>query len=1058
MGGRHVVRVGAALLALLAAVAVLVVAPASPASAAPSNDAFNSAEILFGNTGSVNGTNVDATMQTLEPNHAAATQPNGRSVWYSFTPSTSGTLELETCGAASFDTTLAVYTGSAVGSLNPIASNDDLASCTLGRSRVSFAASSSTTYLIAVAGFQGASGSFTLTWQLGTPPANDAYANAATITGSSGSANGSTVLATREPGEPNVWQPDGFNPPQHTVWYRYTASAAGTLTVGTCTGTSVDTGLSVSTGSTFTGLTPVARNDDAAGCGSGSQSRVTFAATAATTYRIDVSSWEASGPFTLSWNLVPSGPPPPANDAIASPQAINGSTGTVDGTTEGATFEGTEPSHFPHGDDRSVWYSYTPSASGTLTLDTCATVTDTGIAVYTGTPSAASTPIASNDDDSDFGCASSPSPARVSLSVTSGTVYRVAVVTFSLEPEGGPFTLAWNLVPSGPTAPANDAIASAQLLTGSTGTASGTTAGATLEGTEPAHSPGGIGVNRTVWYRYVPTANGTLTLDTCASALDTAIFVYTGTPNGSSSTIAANDDGGGCPAATVPARVSFPVTSGTTYRFAVATYEGTAMAGGAFTLAWNLVPAGPTAPGNDAFANAQTITGATGSTNGTTVEATGQTGEPNHYNLATPTRSVWYSYTPATSGVLTVATCSAASFDTMLAAYTGAAVNVLTEQASNHDASGCPSNRSRLSLFVTAGTTYRIAVAGKAGATGTFTLDWTLVAGPARPANDAFASAQTLTGAGGSADGTTVSASFEPGEPRPFGYSALGPSVWYRWTAPAAGDATFETCSAASFDTMLGAHTGAAANALAEVAEGDDECATSRTRITFTATAGTTYRLQVTGGNGSTGTFTLAWNLEATGPGGPTFTDVATSHPFYADIEWMATEEISTGYQPGPTYRPGSPVTRAAMSAFMYRLAGSPSFTAPGDPTFGDVGTGHPFYDEIEWMASEDITTGTAASPKPLYKPSAAVSRGAMSAFMYRLAGEPTFSDPASATFADVNSSHPFFTEIEWMAAEDITTGTPGSPKPTYKPANAVSRGAMSAFMHRLADGPGVSL
>jgi hypothetical protein len=41
------------------------------------------------------------------------------------------------------------------------------------------------------------------------------------------------------------------------------------------------------------------------------------------------------------------------------------------------------------------------------------------------------------------------------------------------------------------------------------------------------------------------------------------------------------------------------------------------------------------------------------------------------------------------------------------------------------------------------------------------------------------------------------------------------------------------------------------------------------------------------------------------------------------------------------------------------------------------------------------------------------------------------------------------------MAAEDITTGFPGG---TYKPGTDVTRQAMSAFMHRLADGPGVGI
>ncbi|OWY60648.1 hypothetical protein B7486_68070 [cyanobacterium TDX16] len=81
-----------------------------------------------------------------------------------------------------------------------------------------------------------------------------------------------------------------------------------------------------------------------------------------------------------------------------------------------------------------------------------------------------------------------------------------------------------------------------------------------------------------------------------------------------------------------------------------------------------------------------------------------------------------------------------------------------------------------------------------------------------------------------------------------------------------------------------------------------------------------------------------------------------------------------------------------------------------------------------------------------------------MSAFMFRLAGEPTSTAPASTTFGDVAPSHPFFDEIEWMASEGITNGTPASPKPLYKPASPVSRGAMSAFMQRLADGPGVDV
>jgi hypothetical protein len=112
---------------------------------------------------------------------------------------------------------------------------------------------------------------------------------------------------------------------------------------------------------------------------------------------------------------------------------------------------------------------------------------------------------------------------------------------------------------------------------------------------------------------------------------------------------------------------------------------------------------------------------------------------------------------------------------------------------------------------------------------------------------------------------------------------------------------------------------------------------------------------------------------------------VGSGHPFFADVEWMAAEEISTGYEDG-TFRPSAAVTRQAMSAFMYRLAGEPPFSPPGSPTFDDVGSGHPFFADVEWMAAEEISTGYEDGT---FRPSAAVSRQAMSAFMRRLAQGP---------------------------------------------------------------------
>jgi sugar lactone lactonase YvrE len=151
------------------------------------------------------------------------------------------------------------------------------------------------------------------------------------------------------------------------------------------------------------------------------------------------------------------------------------------------------------------------------------------------------------------------------------------------------------------------------------------------------------------------------------------------------------------------------------------------------------------------------------------------------------------------------------------------------------------------------------------------------------------------------------------------------------------------------------------------------------------------------------------------------FPDVGDLHAFFFEICWMAAAEVTTGYLDG-TFRPLSVVTRQAMAAFVYRLFGEPPFTPPVTATFDDVPTDHPFFKEIEWMVDLGITTGY---PDGTFRPGDIVSRQAMSAFMYRAAEEPTFTPPGTPTFDDVGAGHPFYKAIEWMADEGISTGYP---------------------------------
>ena len=126
------------------------------------------------------------------------------------------------------------------------------------------------------------------------------------------------------------------------------------------------------------------------------------------------------------------------------------------------------------------------------------------------------------------------------------------------------------------------------------------------------------------------------------------------------------------------------------------------------------------APGNDAFAAAQALSGESGDVFVTSQEATKEAGEPAHAGNAGGA-SVWFHWTAQRDGTLTVWTYQP-TFDTLLGVYTGSSVDTLSEVASNDNYGG--GTTSRVAFPVVSGTDYRIAVDGAGGASGTFRLRW----------------------------------------------------------------------------------------------------------------------------------------------------------------------------------------------------------------------------------------------------------------------------------------------------------------------------------------------
>jgi hypothetical protein len=138
------------------------------ANAASNNNDFANAAILNDGSGLIYGTNIGATKESGEPMHA--NNRGGASVWYRWQAPATGTYLFTTFGS-SFDTLVGVYTGAAVNSLTPLASNDDngyadnIDGPTL-TSSLTFDALAGTTYYIAVDGASGRTGRIVLGWGL----------------------------------------------------------------------------------------------------------------------------------------------------------------------------------------------------------------------------------------------------------------------------------------------------------------------------------------------------------------------------------------------------------------------------------------------------------------------------------------------------------------------------------------------------------------------------------------------------------------------------------------------------------------------------------------------------------------------------------------------------------------------------------------------------------------------------------------------------------------------------------------------------------------------------
>lgn len=311
------------------------------------------------------------------------------------------------------------------------------------------------------------------------------------------------------------------------------------------------------------------------------------------------------------------------------------------------------------------------------------------IGVYTGT---------SVGSLESAGTTSAGSP--VSFIASAGVTYHIAVDAYNGS-SGSTFNLNIG-IPIPPSA--NDSFANRVMLSGSLAKATGHNRAATKEAGEPLHA--GNSGGKSVWYSW--TAPSTGTYNAYLSGKD--LFAYYGllavyTGSSVNALVSVGSSSGG-----TPRLVTFAANAGTVYQIAVdgASYTPGVTYSGEFTVSVSQPPV------NDAFAASTNLGSVSAGTWAGWVDfsASMEIGEPDRpfqWWLPGP-RTIWWHWTAPSTGFFTF-DLLASDFDTVLDIYTGTSVSFLTPVASNHDVND--SGRSRLDLYATSGTTYRIRVRGE---------------------------------------------------------------------------------------------------------------------------------------------------------------------------------------------------------------------------------------------------------------------------------------------------------------------------------------------------------
>jgi hypothetical protein len=359
----------------------------------PLNDNFANRIPIAGAPLVVAGTNIGASKEPGEPNHGG--QAGGASIWWSWTAKSNAVITIaadivDPYGPA-VPALLGVYTGTSLSNLAVVASN--AAVYGTSRAEVSFNTTAGQSYEIAVDSESSQGGTVTLSLLPTHPPLVTIMSPADGASIPSTGPTNITIIASASDSDGSVARVDFYS----------AGGAYGYSFLGSASGSS---------------YTLVWHN-------------LTFG-----NYSVLAEAFDNSGASTysapVSFSIVP---PPPPNDNFANRAVLTGTSAGYNGDNSNATREPNEPYHAGYYGGKSIWFTWTAPATGTVSVSvSTSSVFYPILAAYTGNSLASLASVGS--------ILGSFYSAQLTFSAVSGQTYQIALDDYYGNGSGYTLTLS----------------------------------------------------------------------------------------------------------------------------------------------------------------------------------------------------------------------------------------------------------------------------------------------------------------------------------------------------------------------------------------------------------------------------------------------------------------------------------------------------------------------------------------------------------------------------------------------------------------------------------------